>query len=66
MLTFGDTGNLFELMGGFLKMIIYKNYNDDLASFSVEKLMYEFAKETNFDVKARGKKSKRDRTLINL
>ena len=28
--------------------------------------MYDFAKEMNFDLKARGRKSTRDSTLINL
>ena len=31
-----------------------------------EKLMYDFGKETYFDVKATGNKSTRDRTLIKL
>ena len=66
MFTFRDTGKEFELKGELLKMITNKNYNVDLASLSDKKLMYEFAKEMNFDLKAQGNKSTRDRTLIKL
>ena len=47
-------------------MITNRNYNVDLASVADKKLMYELAKEMNFDQKDVGKKSTRDRTLINL
>ena len=47
-------------------MITNKNYNVDLAKLSDKKLMYDFAKEMNFDLKAVGKKSTRDKTLIKL
>ena len=66
LLTFRDTGKEFELKGDLLKMIANKNYNVDLASLSDKKLLYDFAKEMNFDVKAPCKKSTRDRTTINL
>ena len=49
-----------------MKKITNKNYNVDLASLADKKLMYEFAKEINFDLKAQGNKSTRDRTLIKL
>ena len=66
IITFPDTGKEFELTGDLLKMIINKNYNVDLASLSNKKLLYDFAKEMNFDLKAQGNKSTRDRTLIKL
>ena len=66
MLTFRDTGREFELKGDLLKLITNKNYNVDLASLQDKKLMYDFAKEMNFDTKALGNKSTRDRTLIKL
>ena len=47
-------------------MITNSNYNVDLASLQVNKLMYDFAKEMNFDLKAVGKKYTRDGTLLNL
>ena len=66
MLTFRDTGKEFELTGDLLKMITNKNYNVDLASVPDKNLMNDFAKEMNFDMKAQGNKSTRDRTLIKL
>ena len=66
ILTFRDTGKVFEMNGEFLKMITNNNYNVDHASLVDKKLMYDFAKEMNFDLKAVGKKSTRDRTLIKL
>ena len=47
-------------------MITHKSYDVDLASLSDKKLIYAFAKEMNFDLKASGEKSTRDRTLIKL
>ena len=64
MLTFRDSGKVSELKGDLLEMITNKNYNVDPASLADKKLMYDFAKEINFDLKAVGKKSTRDRTLI--
>ena len=66
LLTFRDSNKVFELKGDLLKMITNKNYNVDLASLADIKLMYDFAKEMNFDVKVQGDKSTRDRTLIKL
>ena len=66
MITFRDTGKEFELKGDLLKMITNKNYNVDHASLSDKKLMYDFAKEMHFDLKAQSNKSTRDRTLIKL
>ena len=65
LLTFGDCGKVFELKD-LLKTISNKNYNGDLASLADEKLMYDFAKEMHFYAKGQGRKSTRDRTLINL
>ena len=66
LLTFRDTGREFELKGDLLKMITNKNYNVDLANLSGKKLMYDFAKIMNFDLKAQSNKSTRDRTLTKL
>ena len=65
-LTFRDSGRMFELKGDLLEMITNSKYNVDLSSLADKKLMYDFAKEMNFDMKAQGNKSKRDRTLIKL
>ena len=66
MLTFRDIGRELELKGDLLESITNKNYNVDLASLQDKTLIYDFAKEMNFDIKAFGKKSTRDRTLIKL
>ena len=66
LLTFRDSGKAFELKGELLKMITNKNYNVNHASLSDKKLMYDFAKEMNFDKSRVGNKSTRDRTLITL
>ena len=66
LLTFRDTGKELELKGDLLKMITNNNYNVDHASLADKKLMYHFAKEMRFDMKAVGKKSTRDKTLIKV
>ena len=66
LLTFRDTGKEFELKGDLLILINNKKFNVDLASLADKKIMYDFAKEMTFDLKAQGNKSTRDRTLINL
>ena len=66
LLTFRDTIKQFELKGELLRMITNKNNNVDLASLADKNLMYDFAKEMNFDLKAQSNKSTRDKTLIKL
>ena len=66
LLTFRDSGKVFELKRELLNMITNKNYNVNHASLSDKKLMYNFAKEMNFDKSRVGNKSTRDRTLITL
>ena len=66
LLTFRDSNKQFELKGDLLKMITNKNYNVDLSSLQDKKTMYDFAKEMNFDMRAQGNKSTRDRSLIKL
>ena len=66
MLTFRDTNKQFELKGDLLEMITNSKFNVDLATLSDKKLMYDFAKEMNFDQNAPGNKSTRDRKLIKL
>ena len=66
LLTFRDSNKQFELKGDLLKKITNNNYNVDLASLQDRKIMYDFAKEMNFDMRVQGNKSTRDRTLIKL
>ena len=47
-------------------MITNSKYNVNLASLADKKFMYNFAKEMKFDLKAGGRKSTRERTLIKL
>ena len=47
-------------------MITNKDYDKDLASSSDQKLLFDFAKEMYFDVKATGNKSTWDRFFIKL
>ena len=66
LLTFRDSNKEFVLKGDLLKLITTENYNVDHSSLADKNLMYDFAKETYFDVRAPGNKSTRDRTLIKL
>ena len=66
LLTFRDRGEEFEFKGDQLKVITDENYNVDLAKVSDKKIMFEFAKEMYFDVKAPSNKSTRVRSLIKL
>ena len=66
ILTFHDTVREFELKRDHLKLITDKNYNVDVAKMSDKKSMYDFAKEMNFDLKATGNKTTRNRTLVKL
>ena len=51
LLTFRDTGKIYELKGDLLKMIANKNYIVGFASLSDKKIMFDFAKEMQFVVK---------------
>ena len=66
LLTFCDTGKIFELKADVIKIITNRNYNVNLARLSDIKSMYDFAKEMYFDVKGPGNKSTPDRTLTKL
>ena len=57
LITFRDTGKEFEIKGDLLKLVTKNNYNVDHASLVDKKLMYNFAKEVHFDLKAQGRKS---------
>ena len=52
MLTVRDSSRVFELKGELLEMTTNESYNVDLASLADKKLIYDFAKEMNFDLKA--------------
>ena len=64
--TYRGTCKMVELKGDLSKMITNRYYYVDLASLWDEKLMYDFAEQLYFDVKAPGNKSNRGRTLIEI
>ena len=66
LLTFCDSNKQFELKGDLLEFITNKNYNVGLASLADKNLRYDSSKEMNFDTKAQGNKSTRDRTILKL
>ena len=66
LLIFRDTNKEVELQGDLLKIITNKCYNVDLANLQDKKLIYCFANEMYFDLKAPGNKSTRDRSLMRL
>ena len=51
LLTFRDSGKQIDIKY-LLIMITHKNYYVQLASLSDKKVIYEYAKEKNFDIKA--------------
>ena len=66
LLTFGDTDKKCELEGDLLKILIIRNYNIDLASFSDKKLLIDFAEEMTNDGKALGNKNTCEKPLVML
>ena len=65
LLTFRDTLKKFELQGDFLKMITNKNYSIHLAKLSDQKNVW-ISKQTYFDDKAYGNKSRGEKSLRRL
>ena len=47
-------------------MITNKSYTVDLASLADEKVMYDFAQQKNFDLKAQGNKSTLDKNSYKI
>ena len=53
MIVFRDSNKSFELEGDLLKLIANNKFNADHSSPQDKKLIYEFAKEMNYDTKTR-------------
>ena len=66
MLTFGDSKKVFKLDGDLLESITNYDFNVDHSNQQDRKLIYEFAKEMNFNIKQKGNKSERDKSIIRL
>ena len=66
MLIFRDTNNSFKLDGDLLETITNYDFNVGHSNQQDRKLIYEFAKEMKFDIKQKGRKSNRDKSMIRL
>ena len=66
MLLFRDSNKPFKLDGDLLETMTNYDFNVSHSNPKDQKLIYEFAKEMNFDFKKKERKSDRDRTLIKL
>ena len=66
MLTFGDSNKTFNLDGDLLGTITNYVSNVDHSNHQDRKLIFEFGKEMNFDIKQKGRKSDRDKSVIRL
>ena len=66
MIVFRDSKKTFRLEGDLLKVITNYKFNVDLSSPQDKKLIYEFAKEMNYDTKSTGRPSVRHNSMIRL
>ena len=64
LLIFRDSNKPFKLEGDLLKTITNYDFNVDHSNQQDRKLIYEFAKEMNFNIKENGNKSDRDKSII--
>ena len=66
LITFRDSNKSFKLDGDLLKLITIYKLNADHSSPQDEKLIYEFAKEMNYDTKSTGRPSIRHSSVIKI
>ena len=66
MITFRDNKKTFKLDGDLLKVVTNYNFNADHSSPQDKKLIYEFAKEMNYDTKSTGRPSIRHSSIIKI
>ena len=66
MITFRDSNKTFRLEGDLLKVITNYKFNVDRSSPQDKKLIYEFAKEMNYDTKSTGRPSIRHNSIIKI
>ena len=66
MITFRDSNKSFRLEGDLLKLITNYKFNADHSSPQDKKLIYEFAKEMNYDTKSTGRPSVRHTSIIKI
>ena len=66
LLIFRDSNKSFKLEGDLLEAITNYDFNVDHSNQQDQKLIYEFAKEMNFNSREKGNKSDRDKSIIRL
>ena len=66
MITFRVSNKTFRLEGDLLKVITNYKFNIDHSSPQDKKLIYEFAKEMNYDTKSTGRPSTRHESMLRL
>ena len=66
LLIFRDSNKSFKLEGDLLEAITNYDFNVDHSNQQDRKLIYEFAKEMNFNIREKGNKSDRDKSIIRL
>ena len=66
MIIFRDSNKSFRLEGDLLKLITNHKFNAGHSSPQDKKLIYEFAKEMNYDTKSTGRPSTRHTSIIKI
>ena len=66
MIIFRDSNKSFKLEGDLLKVITDYKFNADHSSPQDKKLIYEFAKEMNYDTKSVGPPSVRHNSIVKI
>ena len=66
MLIFRDCNKSFKLEGDLLETMTNYDFNVDHSNQQDRKLIYEFAKEMNINIRQKGKKSDRDKSIVRL
>ena len=66
MLIFRDSNKSFKLDGHLLESMTNYDFNVDHSNQQDRKLIYELAKEMNFNIRQKGNKSDQDKSIIRL
>ena len=66
MITFRDTDKTFRQEGDLLKVLTKHKFNIDHSNQQDRKIIYQFAKEMNYDIKSTGRPSTRHNSMIRL
>ena len=66
MLTFRDSNKSFKLDGDLLETKTNYDFNVSHSDSKDQKLIYEFGKEMNSNIRQKGRKSNRDKSMIKL